>query len=585
MCSFLSGFIIAAVAASAADATRGQGPSSAAPQAFPVLRTVVLAYPDDPYTALAREIAQEERLLLAETLEDALAPSPLFLLWVVAPERLSDKRLAEFGAQLREGGRSIAVGLITGRSLETSRELYRRAQGVKGQDVLIVNTQNRPSHRRAGIIHLRDDSREESTLNKGAVLARLQSTDYFVFNGHGSAVQFTLDEAGSAIESRDVPPLRPLIADSRGCQTLRIWEGRSIALEFIERGAAAYAGYFISPMSGWGMKGEAPFSLTWPGFPVGTAVSVLREGLRGNAQVAGYCLLGDPRIAFRPEPPYTITGDRIEGKSRIISVHPTSSGIVPLRIAGAAGYGFVSVIGVTSVSQDDVFSNSRLQIANFGEDKCVLYGSDGRDFVCSLAERAPALWKCSDTILDSLDAALLTLYAPDSGTHFILAALAGLGLAIALVRMGKSGAKVQSIVLAVIAGMALASFHGAYVLFRLDAVTVTANPVRFYPLSVLSTFHLASCGALVNFSSRSWQGRVLGAVLASAVPLFAALFLLLAIGSVNIQLASKAGLAPWGFNPAISAGITFAVQFALSVLFFEGLRRAACRLAVARPTL
>lgn len=573
MREFVTGFSIAAIAAFAVDSAAAQESSSVSPLSFAGGPTVVLANPEDPYYELAGEIAHEELLLLTDSLEEALAQAPVFLLWVVSPDRLSDKRLAEFGIEIRESSHSVAMGIITGSSLEKARELYRRARDVQGNNTLIVNTNNRPSHRRAEIICLANDNQETIELSKQEVVGRLRSTDYLVFNGHGSATQFSLDEKGSSrIQGPDLPSLPPLVVDSRGCQTLRLWERNSIALCFVDQGAAAFAGYSISPMTGWGMKGQAPFRLSWAGFPIGIMVSVMNDAVQCNARVPCYYLVGDPRIAFHSEPPYTIDSDRVAGNTRIIAISSVSSGVVPLRIAGGAHYDFVTVIGVTSVSRGDLFGNSCLQMGNFGEDKYLLYNSDGRDFVCKLTVHAPVLWRLSDPILDSLDSALLTLYAPDSGTYFILAAIGCLGVALALLKTRLSGTHVRSVGLAMLAGIAIASCHGFYALLRLDNVTVTANPVRFYPVSVVSTFLMTTCGALFYSSSRSLRGRAMGAALASGVTLFAGLFVLSAIAVLNALLASKVGVAPWGSRLALSAGMAFTLQYGLCLLVFAGLR-------------
>jgi hypothetical protein len=91
------------------------------------------------------------------------------------------------------------------------------------------------------------------------------------------------------------------------CQTLRPWKEGSIARSFIDRGAAAYSGFVFSPNGGY-LVGEfdgLPYRYTWPDFPIGHAVQVQNRGtLQGFARFAYQFLLGDPRTALPPEPPY-----------------------------------------------------------------------------------------------------------------------------------------------------------------------------------------------------------------------------------------------------------------------------------------
>jgi hypothetical protein len=59
--------------------------------------TLILADAQDPYHALAEEIAQRDGAQLVGSLEEALALDPEFLLWVVSPSHLSDQVLVDFG--------------------------------------------------------------------------------------------------------------------------------------------------------------------------------------------------------------------------------------------------------------------------------------------------------------------------------------------------------------------------------------------------------------------------------------------------------------------------------------------------------
>ena len=47
--------------------------------------TLILADPEDPYYPLAEEIAGQEGLPIAHTLDEALAQDPSFLLWIISP--------------------------------------------------------------------------------------------------------------------------------------------------------------------------------------------------------------------------------------------------------------------------------------------------------------------------------------------------------------------------------------------------------------------------------------------------------------------------------------------------------------------
>ncbi|RPI23287.1 MAG: hypothetical protein EHM61_20100, partial [Acidobacteria bacterium] len=86
----------------------------------------VLSKPDDPYFALAVEIAEREHARLSKTLDDALGLSPDYLIWVASPMHFSDKDLVELGRKVRRTGILPAIGFITASSIEKARQLSSR---------------------------------------------------------------------------------------------------------------------------------------------------------------------------------------------------------------------------------------------------------------------------------------------------------------------------------------------------------------------------------------------------------------------------------------------------------------------------
>ena len=78
--------------------------------------TVILSSQDDPYYALAEEIASAEGINLYTTFEEAAAEKPAFLLWVIAPQNLSEEVLLEFSSKMKNHPGSISMGIIPTRS-------------------------------------------------------------------------------------------------------------------------------------------------------------------------------------------------------------------------------------------------------------------------------------------------------------------------------------------------------------------------------------------------------------------------------------------------------------------------------------
>ena len=197
--------------------------------------------------------------------------------------------------------------------------------------------------------------------------------------------------------------LNQIVVSTGSCQTVRPWNDNSIALRFVDQGAAAYAGFVYSPNEGY-LIGEfdgLPFRYTWPGFPIGHVIQAQNRGtLQGFARFPYLFLLGDPRIAFQSYPPYSLVDDRLEDGQRILKFQQVPSGVIPVRITGGATYRFVEAEGITTAAEQDPFYNSRLQMVDIQEDKYILLVHPGGDLTLRLRPQAPWHWFLRDILLD-----------------------------------------------------------------------------------------------------------------------------------------------------------------------------------------
>jgi hypothetical protein len=87
---------------------------------------------------------------------------------------------------------------------------------------------------------------------------------------------------------------------------------------------------------------------------------------------------------------------------------------------------------------------------------------------------------------------------------------------------------------AIAIGIVATFLQGAYVLFRLDQVTITSKTVVFSPFSMLAVFILSTCGAIIFFNTRSWIGKVLGLLVATFISWSVLVFGVLMIGVINL---------------------------------------------------
>jgi LPXTG-motif cell wall-anchored protein len=536
--------------------------------------TLILADPDDPYYPLAEEVAQQEGLPIAHTLDEALARAPAFLLWIVSPGHLSDEVLVAFGLALRDRPSAVSAGILSGATLDDARDLWLRATQVKGERFVAVNAANPSGHIEPQIRVYGDGQPQAEPLTKDNLLQHLQQADYLTITGHGGQSGLWPAE-GAKLRAADLPALPPVVVATGSCNTFRPWVDDSIALAFPRQGAAAYAGFAYSPNEGY-LIGEfdgLPFRYTWPEFPIGHVVQVQNHGtLQGFAHLPYYHLLGDPRIALQDQPPYQVVDDQVSGNSRTLTYSDAPAGLIPVRIPGGAPYSFVQVPGVGAAWERDPFYNARLQMVDIADNKYLLVEQPGGDLSVRLRTRPPWSWIVGDPLADALDNTFL--YLPQTGGDILALILAGLALAAVAWLLLRRKAPVRTLLPAALAGLGFAALHGLYALLRLERVTITSKLVVFSPLALVGTFLLVTCGAFIYLNARSWWGRA-GALLVAAWAALAPAAFTLGVPLVAnyLVLRREVGAALWSYTLGLQSLIASAFALALLGLVFFALSR------------
>jgi hypothetical protein len=533
--------------------------------------TLILADPGDPYYALAEEMAQRETLPIAHTLDEAMARDPTFLLWVVSPGFLSDPIMVDFGLALRDRPSAVSVGIISGETLEDARALWLRASEVKGERVYAANALNPAGNIEAEIVEFSKEGTAVQPLTQANLLESLQAADYWTFSGHGGSSYLRLDE-DSKLQSGQIPRLPSTVIATSSCNTFRLWDENSLPLDMVRQGAAAYAGFVFSPNSGYliGAYGDVPFRYTWPEFPIGHAIQVQNHGtLQGFAQLPYYWLLGDPRIALQAEAPYRLVESQSSDGSLTLFYADAPAGILPVRVPGGARYRFVDIPGVSAAWDHDPFYNARLQIANIGDDKFILFEHEGGDFSLRLRSNPPWIWVAGDILTDSLDTTYLFFH--EHGSDIIMLVVGIILLPIVWIVLRKKGSS-RTLVPALLTGLGFAAIHGLYAWARLERLTITSKIVGFHPLSLVSTFLLAGCGAVLFLNAKSWRGRVVAVLVATLNALFPAV-LQLSLYAVANGLAPrvKLGIALWNASLGTQPLIVFVFECILFGLVFGAL--------------
>ena len=529
-------------------------PPAAATDLHGASHAVVLGDSTDSYYWLALEIAEREGIALVHSLDELFDAGPEFVLWVLSPGAFSDSILTQFGIAMGERGIPVSWGIITGSTVDLARKLYERSFSFTGGLVHV--------DAREDTILIRRDGIEVGVPLDAENISRVMSdAEYLVFSGHGGSRYWRLDDK-TLFGVNEIPPLPPVLVTTGACNTFMPWVDGSIALAFADRGAAAYAGFLFSPAPYYliGHPDGFPLRQTWPEFPAGLVVTVQNAGsMKGFAHFPFYHFLGDPRLAFLPEPPYRLVSDRISGDIRTLVFEDAPTGFIPVRIKGGAVYGFVEIPGVSSLGEHDYFYNSRLQMMRFGDDLLILFEHGGGDFTVRLEIKPYPTRALTDGFTDALDHAYIFLPSTN-GTTFLLIISACVLFGTIWFTMRK-GLVISGFHEALAIAAAFALLKAIYALARVNQISIVSYDCSFNLYYIVGVSVLTGCGTLffLNVRSRFWKAA---SILVATFPLWTiAGFWIAGITYINLFAASpRLGTRLYRYSIGILPAIAFVVE-------------------------
>jgi hypothetical protein len=274
-------------------------------------------------------------------------------------------------------------------------------------------------------------------------------------------------------------------------------------------------------------------------------------------------------MASSDRPPYGILEDtRSAGKRRIVG-RGAPAGVIPVRVQDGARYEYVHIPGVSTASVDDFFYNSRLQMADLGQDKLVLFLHGGGDFVIELRSTPPATWVAADTLVDSLDHNLV--YLGHQGGD-VLQLIAG-GIAVTWVGWRFRQGRRRAWVAAVLTGALFTLLLTLYTWLRQGQITINSKPIAFSWLAMPGFFLLVVSGTLVYLTARNWPGKVVGLLLATAFQWCTALVTAALLFAAGLLMSQRLGSALWNYQIVFPNLIAFLFLMPLSLIWFEALCR------------
>jgi hypothetical protein len=531
----------------------------------PIQETVVMSNPQGDYYSLAQTIAESEGLMLTDNLTQAIAYRPTYILWVAAPQALDEAALWQTGDIFKDMDYYPALGIISGGTMDIAEQLWRNGQLTRnGDNYLGSDVEVDQGVLEALIVDLNQPESTPLPLTHAALVQTLEKSDYFYWVRHVSATRWMWDTSENAGEDGDltaaeVPALGPIVIQTPSCGSFQPWKEDSIAMGFINQGAAAYIGHVQTAVVSNSFLMRKGFIIpdlsTWSEFPLGVLAQVRsRMEARVSSSTPLYFMLGDPRAYLSAEQPYTIVADEVDGATRRISGETDFRGYLTIKVADGAGYDFVRVSGLTAASESDFFFNNDLQTLNLGGDKYVVFYQDSGTFEITLNQKAPWYWPMGDGLVDTLDynwVTMNTVYNP-----FSLVFLAGLVILLLIKtrRKNKDGKSLKDYRGFFIAGSILAVLHVGYVLLRMGHYTVSADAVGYTPIQLVlgfvGTLSTITAGLMLVRDARKPFSRFLGWTVAILSQALLTAFKLFTVSATDLMfLAQNTVRQPlWNFN-------------------------------------
>jgi hypothetical protein len=355
----------------------------------------------------------------------------------------------------------------------------------------------------------------------------------------------------------------------------------SIALAFVDKGAAAYLGYVNSPHTTAFMRRglSVPGPTSWQGFPLGIIAQVQNKvANRVIFTTPQFFMLGDPRIYLSQDKPYRIVSETLSaGGRRVVQGESSVEGVLAVKIDGAARYHYLKITGVTSVSEGDLFYNSKAQTLNLGADKYILFAHQGGDFQIELSTNAPLAWPLADALVDVMDNSWVVLwldsYSDSNPQIHVLSLIIFIG--IVLFKLLKRRKPISAYRDILVIALVIALLRLAYFMLRLDSFTVSANVVTYSAQDILTgflgVFASVAGGLMVMKDGKGIRIKTLGLVFSVLRQFFLVGFTFAFVTLLNNVTPMSKMTAPGllNYNTAWLASIALLIEAAIVIVAYR----------------
>ncbi|MBN1821782.1 MAG: hypothetical protein JW833_13765 [Prolixibacteraceae bacterium] len=522
---------------------------------------------NDAYFPLAREISISENAPLVASIDEINNFSPKFIIYVAEPKNISEENLLSISKNFKNSQNYPALGIITGKTIGSARKLYeRRLLAKKGNNFIATDIDYSADFREGVIFDVSSLPAKKIPLNRENLLQALKKADYFYWARHVSYDGWFWNyKKYGFLHSRELPELKPVVIHTPSCNSVLPSKEDNIALEFIEKGAAAYIGHLFTPVTNAGtFIGHLQFlpgEYSWNEFPIGIMAQIQNvASIRASSYLPFMFILGDPRIYLTSNKPYTVIEDTIYGDKRKIICTSDIKGILPMKICNGASYSYVKIKGLSEISDNDCFQNTKIQSLNLQSDKYLLFILNGGTVEINLYKYPPFLWSFYDAITDAFDISWIT----KGLTRSYISVLFFFIFSIIIFFRIKRGKTIKSYLPEILFAIIFASFQLIFVSLRMHSISVSSYVFNIKIFKLLLGFigasSLVACGLILIDNSKKNFTRFVGIMLCVLPQLLLTVFLFAVVTVRNYYFQSNFNINLWNWNSVFSPFIVMLIE-------------------------
>ncbi|MCL5070863.1 MAG: hypothetical protein M1308_08205, partial [Actinobacteria bacterium] len=287
-----------------------------------------------------------------------------------------------------------------------------------------------------------------------------------------------------------------------------------------------------------------------------------------------FFMMVNPKISLQKEKPYEIISDQSFVNKRVIKGRWGNKGILPVKIDGGASYSFISIKNVSSISDNDLFYNGKIQSINIQSDKYLLFIPDSTEFEIELSSKPPFLWNFYDSIRDSFEYSLITIGVVQGYISLVFLAVF---LIIFLLYKIKKKIPLKTYLFPMIAGFVFAVLQLIFIIFQADKVTASSYLKTYSALKLIlgfiGTFSTIAGGFILMLAAGKKILKVLGIIVCVIPQLILTIFYSASYIATNLAFTINKLPPLWNYSIVYQFLIVLVIELLVFICFYFVFKR------------